>query len=110
MKIAQGEIWFADMGEPIGREQGYRRPVLIVSDEHVNQSRFALVFAVPLTTRERRFGTHVEIKAAETNLSRTSWAMVEQIRAVSPQRFEFHIGRVPDETIAEVSTLLRRMI
>ena len=30
MVIAQGEVWWADIGEPIGSAPGFRRPVVIV--------------------------------------------------------------------------------
>jgi mRNA interferase MazF len=30
MVVEQGEVWWADLGDPIGSEPGYRRPVVIV--------------------------------------------------------------------------------
>jgi len=29
----RGEIWWADIPDPVGSEPGYRRPVLVVQDE-----------------------------------------------------------------------------
>ncbi|MEU4234099.1 type II toxin-antitoxin system PemK/MazF family toxin [Nonomuraea sp. NPDC026600] len=110
MKITQGEIWFADFGEPAGREQGYPRPALILSNDSLNHSRLGLVFAVPLTTRERGYLTHVRIAHKGTGLAKTSWAMVEQLRAISPERFDFYVGTVPDEVLADAVNVLTRMI
>ncbi|MEV0821173.1 type II toxin-antitoxin system PemK/MazF family toxin [Nonomuraea rubra] len=110
MKLAQGDIWFTSFGPPTGREQGFDRPALIVSNDHLNQSRLDLVLAVPLTTRDRGYMTHVRIDRDGTGLTRTSWAMMEQLRAVSPDRFDFYVGSAPDEVIDEAVTVLKRML
>jgi hypothetical protein len=39
--IAQGEIRWADLGEPIGSAPGYRRPVRVVQCDAINASRIA---------------------------------------------------------------------
>ncbi|WP_188187233.1 type II toxin-antitoxin system PemK/MazF family toxin [Nonomuraea sp. SYSU D8015] len=36
--MIQGEIRLADLGDPVGREQGFRRPVLVVRS--VSPQRF----------------------------------------------------------------------
>ncbi|WP_052422278.1 type II toxin-antitoxin system PemK/MazF family toxin [Nonomuraea candida] len=110
MKLAQGDIWFTQFGRPTGREQGFDRPALIISNNDLNRSRLDIVFAVPLTTRERGYMTHVRIDRDNTGLAKTSWAMVEQMRALSPDRFEFYVGSAPDEVVAEAVTVLRRML
>jgi mRNA interferase MazF len=110
MKLTQGDIWFARFGDPTGREQGYDRPALILSNDSFNRSKLGLVLAAPLTTRERGYLTHVRIGRDGTGLAKTSWAMVEQIRAISPDRFDFFVGNVPDDVVAEAVTVLTRMI
>ncbi|MDF2705705.1 type II toxin-antitoxin system PemK/MazF family toxin [Nonomuraea muscovyensis] len=110
MKATRGEIWLADLGDPTGREQGFSRPVLILSNDRLNRSKLGLVFAIPLTTRERGYLTHVRVSATGTGLAKTSWAMVEQIRAMSPERFEFYVGHAPDEVVDEAISVLKQMI
>ncbi|GAA3687906.1 hypothetical protein GCM10022224_061490 [Nonomuraea antimicrobica] len=110
MKLAQGDIWFTRFGRPTGREQGFDRPALIVSNDNLNQSRLDLVLAVPLTTRDRGYVTHIRLGRDSTGLAKTSWAMVEQVRAISPDRFDFFVGSVPEEVVAEAVTVLKRMI
>lgn len=43
MVISQGEIWWADLGEPIRSGPGYRRPVVVVQCDALNQSRVSTV-------------------------------------------------------------------
>ncbi|TDC11313.1 hypothetical protein E1267_01210 [Nonomuraea longispora] len=38
MKLTQGDIWFTRFSSPTGREQGFDRPSLIVSNDKLNQS------------------------------------------------------------------------
>ncbi|MEV4803418.1 type II toxin-antitoxin system PemK/MazF family toxin [Nonomuraea sp. NPDC049421] len=110
MKLAQGDIWFTHFDRPTGREQGFDRPALIISNDDLNASRLDIVFAVPLTTRERGYITHIRIGPEGTGLAKTSWAMVEQTRAISPDRFDFFVGSAPKEIVHEAVTVLKRML
>ena len=85
MKITQGEIWFARFGEPKGREQGYDRPALILSNDNFNIEAGPGEFAVPLTTPRTRL-SHPCPRSPEgtADWTKTSWAMVEQLRSHLP--------------------------
>ena len=51
MVIAQCEVWWADLAEPIGSATGYRRPVVVVQSDPLNQSQIATVDKRQLTDR-----------------------------------------------------------
>lgn len=53
VKPNRGEIWWANLGEPRGSGPGYRRPVLIVQDDHFNQSDLATVIVLALISNRR---------------------------------------------------------
>lgn len=36
--IAQGDVWWADLGDPTGSEPGVRRPVIVVQGDSFNRS------------------------------------------------------------------------
>lgn len=109
MRVIQGEIWLANLGEPAGREQGYRRPVLVVSNDDFNAAT-AVKLIVPLTTTERGWDNHIQVTGESTGLDKHSWAMVEHVRSVSPQRFTRRIGIAPDEVVREVTDWISDMI
>ena len=46
----RGEIWWANLPDPIGPEPGYRRPVLIIQDDTFTQSRLRTVIVVIITS------------------------------------------------------------
>jgi mRNA interferase MazF len=49
MVISQGEIWWADLPEPLGSEPGFLRPVIVIQSDEFNRSQIATVMCVPLT-------------------------------------------------------------
>ncbi len=93
-----------------GREQGGIRPVVVVSHH-----RYAVIpglfLAVPLTSRDRGLAHHVEVPADNgTGLKQASFAMTEQVRAMSDQRAGRQLGRVSSETLTAISRYLRLFI
>ncbi len=53
MVISQGDVWWADLAEPVGSVPGYRRPVIVVQSDSFNRSSLRTVVAVPLTSNLR---------------------------------------------------------
>ena len=101
-----GDVLLCDLNPVTGREQGGIRPIVVVSHQ-----RYAvipgLILAVPLTSRDRGLEHHVGIPANDrTGLDRASYAMTEQIRAVSDRRTGRRLGAVGDETMAAISRYL----
>ena len=50
MVISQGEVWWANLAEPVGSAPGFRRPVVIVQSDSFNRSKISTVVCVPLTS------------------------------------------------------------
>jgi mRNA interferase MazF len=110
MRVIQGEIWLADLGdEPVGREQGFCRPVLVVSNDDFNAATSVKII-VPLTTTDRGWDNHIPVSSDGTGLQKPSWAMVEHVRSVSPHRFRRRIGIAPNEVVREVTDWITDII
>jgi mRNA interferase MazF len=106
-----GEVWYAYLDPTRGHEQGGNRPVAVVSADWFNTATGSkLVLVVPLTTTDKPYPTHVFVRAREANLSVDSWAMCEQIRAVSVERFMKLRGSLADETLATLRTVITRIL
>jgi mRNA interferase MazF len=94
--IAQGEVWWADLGDPVGSEPGFRRPVLVVQGDSLNRSRIATAICVPLTSN-LKWGDapgNVVLKAKSTGLRKDSVANVSQIVAVDRAALVERAGRI----------------
>ena len=48
--MTRGEIWWVDFGMPFGSEVGFRRPVIILQNDVLNESNLRTVVVLPLTT------------------------------------------------------------
>ena len=104
--IAQGEIWWADLGEPIGSAPGYRRPVLVVQCDAINASRIGTVVCVPLTSN-LKWGDapgNVVLRARMTGLSKDSVANVSLIVALDKQQLTERVGKIPRRQVDLVVT------
>ena len=108
--MRRGEIWLADLGDPIGHEQGHVRPVLLVSAQQWLDSSPPVVAALPLSRTRRDSPTHVEVEPGRSGLRATSYVRCEDLRSLSPRRLERRFGEVDDVALLRVETLLRRLL
>ena len=102
--ITQGEIWWADLGEPIGSAPGYRRPVVIVQSDALNRSRIATAVCVPLTSN-LKWGAapgNVLVKAGATGLDRDSVANVSALVAIDRNQLTERVGRLSGRQLEAV--------
>lgn len=103
----RGEIWTFDPDPVRGREQGGRRPALIVSADQYNEGPADLAVVVPLTTRDHGVRLWVRIDPPEGGLSRRSFVICDAMRSVAKDRLGRRIGRVGAETLAAVEDSIR---
>ena len=96
MVIGQGEVWWADLGEPIGSGPGYRRPVVVVQCDPLNRSRIGTVVCVPLTSNMKWAGApgNVVLPARATGLPKPSVANVSLIVALDKRQLTEQAGKV----------------
>lgn len=73
--------------------------------------RDQLVWVVPLTTTRRGWATHVPVPAdARNGLTRDSYALVEQLRAVSGTRLDAApMGHVDSKVMDAVTEIVARI-
>jgi mRNA interferase MazF len=110
--MKRGEIWWADLGEPSGSEAGYRRPVLIVSANGINDSTLKTILTVPLTANLNReyLPTSVRLSRQTTGLSKPAVALLHLVTATNKLILTSRSGRLPEETMTKVDSLLRLVL
>ena len=94
--IAQGDIWWADLGAPAGSEPGFRRPVVVVQGDSFNRSRIGTVVCVPLTSNLKwaEAPGNVALPARATKLSKNSVANVSQLLTLDRAALDEHVGKL----------------
>ncbi len=103
-----GDVVPVDFGMPIGSEAGFRRRGVVVTADAFLRFRPSTVFVVPLTSSRRSFPSHIEIVPDSINgLEYTSWALVEQLRAVAVERCGGSTGNVGPAVPHQLLDILR---
>lgn len=99
--IAQGEIWWADLGEPVGSAPGFRRPVAVIQGDSFNRSRIATVVCVPLTSNMRWADApgNVALDPSATGLPVDSVANVSQVSTLDRSVLLERVGRLPEHKL-----------
>ena len=84
VKIAQGEVCWAQLPPPAGSGPGFRRPLVVVQGNPLNRSRIATVVCVPLTSNLVWADApgNTLLPASATGLPRDSVANAAQVIAV----------------------------
>ena len=108
----RGEIWWANLPDPVGSEPGYRRPVLVIQDDVFTQSRISTVIVVIITsnTELAEAPGNVLLPHGALGLSRDSVANVSQIFTVDKTFLIERIGSLPNYLQEEVDEGLRTIL
>jgi mRNA interferase MazF len=110
--IHRGDIWWADLPEPVGSEPGYRRPFAIVQADTFNQSRIRTVLGVTLTSNLRLSEApgNVLLPARQTGLPRDCVANVSQIITLNKDALREQAGIVPARLLDRIEAGLRLVL
>ena len=112
--VSQGEVWWADLGEPRGSKPGFRRPVLVVQGDALNRSRIATAVCVALTSNVKWASApgNVLLSESATGLPKESVANVSQIVTLDKSELTVRVGKLPkaklDLVLSGVDVVLGR--
>ena len=102
--VTQGDVWWADLPEPTGSGPGFRRPVVVIQGNHLNQSRISTVVCVPLTSNVVWAGApgNVLLLGKATGLPKDSVANVSQIVTLDRTLLTDRVGRLTTRLVIQV--------
>ena len=105
--IYRGDVYYANLTEPYGSEQGGYRPVLIIQNDVGNRYSPTTLIA-PLTSnmRKKLLPTHVFINGDDYGLERDSIILLEQARVIDKGRLDCYISSLDDEMMNDVDRAL----
>lgn len=110
--IFRGEVWWADLGEPVGSRPAGRRPVLVVQSDAYNAGGVATVVIAIITsnTRLAAMPGNVFVPAGSAGLARDSVVDVTGLAAVNRHDLEDKAGDLPDAMLAAVDAGLAAVL
>ena len=102
--VVQGDVWWADLGQPVGSVPDYRRPVIIVQGGLLNGSRITTVICIPLTSNFdwEAVPTSLHLPAKATGLDRDSVAQMSQIMTAERSQLIEQMGRISARQLVQL--------
>ena len=101
MKYKKWSIWRANLDPVIGSEQGKSRPVLIISEDDINDL-LNIVNIIPITSRKKGrtvYPNETLIPGKKFGLDLDSIALCHQIRTIDKQRLSKRYGQISSKKI-----------
>jgi mRNA interferase MazF len=102
--INQGDIFWIDLGEPVGSGPGYRYPHVVIQNNVFNQSRINTVIVCALTSNLRRANApgNVLLESGEASLPKPSVVVTSQLFTVDKQDLIEYIGAVSARRVRQI--------
>jgi len=104
MVIRQGDIYWIDLGEPVGSGPGFRHPHVVVQNDVFNRSRIHTVIVCALTSNVRLAEApgNVLLEPGEANLPKQSVVNISQLFTVDKRQLEEKIGALDASRMREI--------
>ena len=109
MPVKRGEIYFVNLNPVRGREQAGTRPVLVVSDDRINNLPLVVIVVVGTDGANvpHDYPTNVRVAAARSGLPSETVFLCFQVRSLDSSRFPAQpVSRLDDVTMAQVDAAL----
>jgi len=94
--LTPGMVIWVSLDPTVGREQAGTRPAVVVASAGYLRAVQELAIVVPVTTTNRRWPHHVELRGEQLALPETSYAMTEQPRTISRARITGRAGYIDE--------------
>ena len=102
--IRQGDVFWLDVGPPIGSGPGFVRPHVVVQSDTFNESpiRTAVMCGMTTNLRRARAAGNILLAEGEANLPSPTVVNVTQVVTVDRSRLEQQIGRLSPRRLRQV--------
>jgi mRNA interferase MazF len=99
--VERGTVVLVELDPTVGHEQRGVRPCVTVSDPAINgDQRFPLIAVVPVTGTEGEGALYPELSPGVSGLTKTSYALVDQLRSVDKRRIRRVFGRIASHELS----------
>jgi mRNA interferase MazF len=102
--ILQGEVYWIDLGQPIGSEPAYIHPYVVIQNNVLNRSQIRTVIVCALTTNLRRAKApgNVLLEVGEADLPEQSVVNISQVFTVDKALLTEKIGSLSRQRVQKI--------
>ena len=110
--MKRGEVWWAELADPLGSAPGFRRPVLVIQSDPFNASRIGTVVVAAITSNLSRADApgNVRLSKSESGLSKPSVVNVSQLLTVDRAVLSRKVKTLPAAAMAAVDAGLKLVL
>ena len=111
MRLDHGTIVLMTLDPTLGHEQKGARPCVVITDPEVTEDqRFPMVCVVPITKTRGEGALYPSLAPGRSGLRVSSYALVDQVRAVDKRRIAKFFGQVSAEELTAIDEGLRLLL
>ena len=112
MVIKRGEIWWAELPEPIGSGPGYRRPLLIIQSNDFNKSKINTIIASVITSNIRLSAApgNILLSTQKSKLPKESVINVSQLITIDKSFLTEKVNTLSSSIMANVDEGVRLVL
>ena len=101
-----GEVYRVDFDPSRGSEIKKKRPVVVVSNNHMNYLA-ATVLVMPITAGRHPYFFRIPLNPPEGGMRKASYIVTEQIRVIDKSRLGQRLGELAVETRQQIELAIR---
>ena len=110
--MKRGELWWADLPNPVGSGPGYKRPVLVVQANPFNASRISTVIVATITSNLTLAEApgNVRIGKSDSGLPQPSVVNISQLITLDRTILSKKVKALPGAIMDKVDTGLKLVL
>ena len=112
MVVTRGEIWWANLPEPMGSEPGFPHPIIILQSDDFNRTKLNTVIGAVITTNLRLADMpgNLLLNVATSGLTKDSVVNVTQIVTIDKRSLIEHVSRLADRKMEQLDVGIRLVL
>lgn len=100
--MRRGQVYYINLGQPVGSEQGGKRPCVIIQNNVGNEHSQTIIIAPMTASGKKYLPTHVETTNEDKKLFIGSIILTEQIQTIDKSRVEEFVCNLSENTMRKV--------
>ncbi|MEQ8464653.1 type II toxin-antitoxin system PemK/MazF family toxin [Coleofasciculus sp. E1-EBD-02] len=104
MVVKQGDIYWVDLGDPVGSAPGFLHPHVVIQNDAFNQSQIRTIVVCALTSNLKRASApgNVLLEQKEANLPKQSVVNISQVFTVDRSQLAEKIGTLSPRRVRQI--------
>lgn len=105
MVVKQYDVFLISLDPTVGHKIKKIRPCVIISPDEMNKHISTIIIA-PMTSQSHSYPTRLQI----TFTGKKGWIVLDQIRTVDKKRLIKKLGKLHQQAINEIKTIIKEML